>query len=60
MDEEFAGILLAIFGIIFMIVLPMLAGIYLWVAGYTTAVIVEGIIWLFIIGILKDWLKGDD
>lgn len=60
MDDEFTGLLIAVLGVIFMIVLPALAGIYLWVAGYTTAVIIEGIIWLFILGILRDWLRGDD
>lgn len=57
MDSELAGILLVIFAILFMVVLPALVGIYLWISGYVTAVIVEGVIWLFILAIMRDWLR---
>lgn len=59
MDNEFTSLALAIVGILFMVVLPIMAGIYLWLCGYTTAVIVEGIVWFFVIAILRDWLQED-
>lgn len=59
MDSDFTSLALAIIGVLFMVILPAMVGIYLWICGYATAVIVEGIVWLFVIAILRDWLRED-